>query len=696
MIDAWSGAMVTLGSAEYWVAILITMLLVIAVSIIPGVSSIVVMAIIIPFIVLQIEDPIIGIVMLATLGGVNNTLDAIPAILFGLPSAATQVTFLEGHQLARQGLAAHTLGGVYAASAGGGVVGAIALLLVIPVIKPYVLSFSFAEVAAITTFGVAMVAVLSRGAVVKGLIAACGGLLLGTVGLDTFTGVERYTLGLVQLELGLPLIGTTVGFLALPELIDQAVTRRSVAQDVVINKVSTREVLRGARDALSRPWIIIRHSLLAVGLGAIPGVGSGVIDWLSYGFGISRSKDKSQFGKGSFEGVLFAEAAQNAKEGGQAIPTLTLGVPGGLGWVFVLTAMIVYGIAPGPQILNQHADLVMVIVITLALGNVIIGLIGLAITGQLAKLTNIPFPAIAAIIIPIAVISAYLVQLESIVFPVVIVFAFVGLTMKWFSWPRPPLILGFILGPIIEENLFSSFSIYGVAGTFFRPLTMILLVLVVASAVLLSFAMNRSGDVVTDADSPGESVTKARSRESWSLATAIRQRIPDRTFRPTWRLEMLMPTSMLILGVFTARDSFGFPDKSQMFPLWISIGLVVFSGIELTRLILRERPKGPADIMDMPMQSRGAEGAKRTGFLVAGLLVIFFGGSMVIGVRWAALLFSILTPILLLEGRARRIATITAPILVGVFLAGMTDYVMAVHWPDSLFSPWLPWGWLLV
>jgi len=119
MIDAWSGAMVTLGSAEYWVAILITMLLVIAVSIIPGVSSIVVMAIIIPFIVLQIEDPIIGIVMLATLGGVNNTLDAIPAILFGLPSAATQVTFLEGHQLARQGLAAHTLGGRLRCVCGG-------------------------------------------------------------------------------------------------------------------------------------------------------------------------------------------------------------------------------------------------------------------------------------------------------------------------------------------------------------------------------------------------------------------------------------------------------------------------------------------------------------------------------------------------------------------------------------------------
>ena len=691
MIDAEALGEVfqTLGSPLYWGTVTVTILLVIMVSIIPGVSSIVVMAILIPFIVLEIDDPIIGIVMLATLGGVNNTLDAIPAILFGLPSAATQVTFLEGHQLARRGLAAHTLGGVYVASAMGGVIGAIALLLTIPVIRPFVLSFSFGEVAAITMFGVAMVSVLSRGAVVKGLIGATVGLMMGTVGLDTFTGIDRFTFGQFDLELGLPLIATTVGILALPELIDQAVNRRSVASEQAV--ISAREVWRGGRDALKRPWLITRHSLLAVGLGAIPGVGSGVVDWLSYGFGISRTKDKSQFGKGSFEGVLFAESAQNAKEGGQAIPTLALGVPGGLGWVFVLTAMIVYGIAPGPQILEQHADLVMVIVITLAMGNVIIAMIGLAITGQLAKLTRIPFPAIAAIIIPVAIISAYLIELNVVVFPIVIGFTAVGLIMKWYSWPRPPLILGFILGPIIEENLFSSISVHGLSGTFLRPLTIGLLILVVVTAVTLSLAMGRANEQEASVPSGAAPTTPpAPGRRETMLA--FFGTLAQRASRPAWRIEMLVPLVLMAVGAFTWQESRSFPDKSGLFPLWISGAMVLFSLIELLKQALGTPPKGPADIMDMPMLSRGAVGVQKSRFIVAGLLVLFFGGSALFGVRWAAMLFAVLTPIFLLEGRQRWIASPIALLFVSVFLAGMTDYVMNTKWPGSIISPWLPWG----
>ena len=683
MIDALGEVFQTLGSPIYWATVVITILLVIAVSIIPGVSSIVVMAILIPFIVLEIDDPVIGIVMLATLGGVNNTLDAIPAILFGLPSAATQVTFLEGHQLARRGLAAHTLGGVYVASALGGIIGAIALLAAIPVIRPFVLSFSFGEVAAITMFGVAMVAVLSRGAVLKGLVGGAFGLLLGTVGLDTFTGVDRFTFGLLDLELGLPLIATTVGILALPELIDQSVNRMAVASEAA--RISTREVWRGGRDALGRPWLVARHSLFAVGLGAIPGVGSGVVDWLSYGFGISRTKDKSQFGKGSFEGVLFAESAQNAKEGGQAIPTLALGVPGGLGWVFVLTAMIVYGIAPGPQILEQHTDLVMVIVFTLAMGNVIIALIGLAITGQLAKLTRIPFPAISAIIIPVAIISAYLIQLNTIVFPVIIGFTAIGLIMKWYGWPRPPLILGFVLGPIIEENLFSSISVHGLRETFLRPLTVGLLLLVITFSVLLTVAMNRSARA--EGSPSGAAPSTGRGAVS-----AVMGAIAQRMLHPAWRVEMLVPLVLIVVGTITWRESLTFPDKSDLFPLWTSIALVAFSAAELLRQGLGTPAKGPADIMDMPMLSRGAIGAKRSRFVVAGLLLLFFGGSALIGVRWAAMLFAVLTPILLLEGRQRWIASPIALLFVAAFLAGMTDYVMNIKWPDSLFSPWLPWG----
>src|ERR1700748_2471398 len=146
-----------------------------------------------------------------------------------------------------------------------------------------------------------------------------------------------------------------LGIFALPEALDLCVARQSVAtKETAV--VSTREVFVGAREGLRYWRITLRHSIIGVFFGMVPGLGSAVIDWLSYAVGVALAKDKSQFGKGSIEGVVFAEAAQNSKEGGQAIPTLAFGVPAGIAWIFVLYAMLSYGIAPGPQMLDQHAD----------------------------------------------------------------------------------------------------------------------------------------------------------------------------------------------------------------------------------------------------------------------------------------------------------------------------------------------------
>ena len=171
-----------LATPGYWYAFLLAVFITVPIALIPGISATLVMAIMIPFIVISVDDPVIGLVMLATLTGIDNTLDSIPSILLGMPGGATQVTFLEGNQLAQRGEAAHTLGAVYAVSAIGGVVGALALAVIIPVIAPFVLKFGFAEIAAMAVFGVAMVAALSGGAMMKGMFAACLGMLLGTVG----------------------------------------------------------------------------------------------------------------------------------------------------------------------------------------------------------------------------------------------------------------------------------------------------------------------------------------------------------------------------------------------------------------------------------------------------------------------------------------------------------------------------------
>ena len=480
-MDALESAVGYLAGWDYWAAVTIAVALAAFASVVPGVSSILIMAISIPIIVFNIDDPIIGLTLLATIGGVNNTLDSIPAILMGIPGGPTQVTFLEGNQLAQRGLAAHTLGGVYAVSAMGGVVGAIALAIVIPVIKPFILSFSFPEIAAMAMFGVAMVSALSRGAILKGFGAGLLGLLISTIGIDPGAGEQRFVFGRLELWLGLPLIATTVGLFALPEMIDLTMTRKPLSPPDA--KISRAEVFRGARQGL-RGWrVVIRQSLFGVFLGAVPGVGANVIDWLSYAFGMFFHKgSRAEFGHGSFDGVMFAESAQNSKEGGQAIPTLALGVPGGLSWAMVLGAMLLYGLAPGPSMLSTHADLTLVLVFTLAIANLMITMLGLAFTGQLAKLTLIPYPLLSAMIIPISLLAAFADMNHWLAFPIVFGMAGIGILMKRYQWPRPPMLLGFILGPIIEKNLQTAINIFGIGGVLTRPITIVLLILSIATA----------------------------------------------------------------------------------------------------------------------------------------------------------------------------------------------------------------------
>jgi putative tricarboxylic transport membrane protein len=482
-MDGLLAGLAFLGNGEYWIAFLTAVAMAAVAGILPGISAGLLMAIAIPFIVFNIQDPVIGIVMLATITGVEEMLDVLPIVALGHPGGG-QVTFIEARPLVAKGYAARVLGFVYMVSAIGGITGAIALLLVIPVIKPLILQFSFAEIGVIGLFGVAMVGALSRGAMTKGIMSAAFGMLLSTVGLSVFTGETRYTFGMLQLREGLPIIATAIGLFALPEMFDLMMTRAPLANLQAV--VRRREVLKGARLGLKYWKLILRHSILGVFLGAIPGIGARVVSWLSYGVGISLSKNKHHFGKGSYKGLVFSESVQSSKEGGQAIPTLALGLPGGQSWVFVMVAMIAYGVSPGPQVLSQHGDLITLIVISLVLGNAMLAVIGMLWSERLAKLTRVPYPLLGSIIIPLTLLAAFLETRDWTAIPIVLGFAVLGLLMKQFKWPRPPLMLGFILGSLIEENLLSALSLYGIGGVLQRPLTIGLLIMSVVIAVFFA------------------------------------------------------------------------------------------------------------------------------------------------------------------------------------------------------------------
>lgn len=674
-MDVFLQAASYLGTVSYWEALLAGVFLSIVVGLIPGVGSILVMAILLPFIVLNIDDAAVALVMLAAIGGTNNTLDSIPAVVVGVPSGATQVTFLEGHQLARRGKAAYTLGAIYVVSAIGGVVGAVALAIAIPIVKPFILSIDRSEIAVIAMFGIAMVAVLSRGAVIRGISAGLLGVLVATAGVDPFTGARRFTFGQVELWEGLPLVAVVTGIFAIPELIDLTMTRRAVAPSGA--QLSRSEMFQGALYGLKRWKETIRQSIFGVFLGAIPGVGSGVIDWLSYAFGILFRKDRSEFGKGSIDGVLFAEAAQNSKEGGQALPTLTLGIPGGTGWVMILAAMLMYGISPGPPMVDQYAHITMLVVITLALGNVLVTAIGLVASAPLIRLTSIPYPAISAVIIPLVFLAAFMDMRSWLAIPILLVFTVVGLLMKRFGWPRPPFILGFILGPIIDVNIQTAFALHGVLGVFTRPLTVGLFVLVVVTAVLLTRFMARaekSAAAEPEANRPGA----AGGSTLWNR----------RPGRPALSAGNMVPLLLMSAGAAAFWVSLDYPMQARRLPAAMSLGIVILAGLELFRQVLLA-PSAGGQIMDLGMRSSGMEGAARAGFLLADLFFLFLVLAMLVRLDNAAIAFAVLVPLVFLSGRQRWLAaTVTGAILVA-WTYGFMNHFMAVVWPEPVLAHWL-------
>ncbi len=665
-----------LGEPIYWIAVLAAVFVAAVSGIIPGVGGVIIMALSIPFIVdvFRGEQRAIGLVALATMTGVNNTLDSIPAVLLGLPGGATQVTFLEGHQLARQGRAAHTLGAIYAVSALGGLVGAIVLAALVPIIKPVILLFGFPEIAAMAFFGIAMVSALSAGAMVKGLMAGALGVVFGTVGINAITGDVRFVFQQPQLWGGLPIIAVTLGFFALPELIDLTIARRPVAPPDAV--ISTREVMRGARDGLKRWPIMIRQSVFGVILGAIPGVGAAVIDWLSYAFGIFWSRDKSQFGKGSLDGVLFAESAQNSKEAGQAIPTLSLGVPGGLAWAFVLVAMIAMDLTPGPRLLGDQADVVILLVLTLAIGNFIITMLGIAATGQFVKLTRIPYPVIAGVVMPVVILGGVITMTSWLAIPIVLVFAGIGLIMKLFQWPRPPLLLGVILGPIIEKNFLSALSVVpavsvpglgesAVLGIFARPLTIALLVIAVVTALVF-----------------------ARSAQGQARITAVASAAPD-AHPPVAGGSGTEPASVsLMSALFSLRNipllliasgaaaffigSLGFRViESWLFARSMAVLIIALAALQLF-FHLRERTGRQVQIMDLGMHSLVLPGAKQASFLIVVCFLLFLIVTGTVGLRWGAIAFAGYIPFTLMaRGGVKAPVAIGAGAAVGVVLAAL-------------------------
>ncbi|MQA67111.1 MAG: hypothetical protein GEU76_14620 [Alphaproteobacteria bacterium] len=456
-----------------------------ALGVIPGLGGIIGLALLIPFTFDM--DKYAAFAFLLGMSAVTTTSDTIPAVLFGVPgTAGSAATVLDGHPLAKQGQAGRAFGAAFTASMVGGILGAVLLGLSIPVLRPIMLVIGSPELLAFSIFGLSMVSVLSGGTPMRGLIAACIGLLVAMVGSDPQAGINRMSFDLIYLWEGIPIVPVVLGLFALPEMADLAIARTSISR-VGSEDTDTRSgQWQGVRDTFRHWWLVTRVSFIGAGLGAIPGIGNAVVDWVAYGHAMRTEKGAAEtFGKGDIRGVLASEGSNNAKDGGGLVPTVAFGVPGSTGMALLLGVFLIHGLTPGPEMIVKNLEVTYSMVWSIALANVLGTGICFMFANQLARLALIRYSIITPMVLSVIFVGAFQGTRHWGDIYALLAFGFLGWFMKRLRWPRPPLILGVVLGTIVERYTFFSVNRYGWEWLWKEPY-IVPIVLAIALVGLLS------------------------------------------------------------------------------------------------------------------------------------------------------------------------------------------------------------------
>lgn len=489
MLDSLISAFGLIFSGAHFLYLLLGVVMGIFIGILPGLGGIVGFSILMPFIYGM--DPVSALAMLIGLIAVIPTSDTFTSVLMGIPgSSASQATVLDGFQLAKQGQAARALSAAFSASLFGGLFGALVLTLIVVIAKPIILFFGSSELFMLGILGISMVGVLSGDSFVKGFLACGVGLLLGTMGSAPATGEWRLTFGSYYLFDGLKVVTVGLAAFAVPEICDLL---RKNAKIATKDEPLGKGWLQGLKDTIREKWIVLRCAGIGTMVGILPGLGGSVVDWIAYGHVVQTARDKSNFGKGDIRGVIAPESANNAKEGGGLVPTILFGIPGSGSMAVFLGGLTLLGIEPGPALIEEDLQFTYVMVWSLALANVIGAGMCFAISSKVAKITTIPYGILAPFMIMIICFAAFQVT-RSIydLYTLIILGAFCTL-MKSYNWPRPALLIGFVLSDTLETYLYQAVQIYD--WNFFTRTSVITIFVITLISVFLGMRTKKEKTV---------------------------------------------------------------------------------------------------------------------------------------------------------------------------------------------------------
>jgi putative tricarboxylic transport membrane protein len=371
------------------------------------------------------------------------------AILLNIPGTpASAASCLDGHALARQGLAGRAMGIATTGSVMGTLIGMVALAGFTPILGGLALKFGAYEFFWLALFGVVIAGTLAGDDPLKGWIAGIAGLFVATIGQEPQYAYERYAFGVRDLAGGIQLVPALVGAFGFAELL---IAMKERQLPVKISPFDT--VIPKLRD-LTRYWrTILRSGLIGTGIGIIPGVGEDVAAWSSYAAAKRASKEADQFGKGSIEGLMAAETGDNACVPGAVIPVLTLAIPGSAPAAVLMAAMIIHGIRPGPMIMVENAQFVYDVVAMMLFATIGILIYGLVLTRLLVQVLRVPQHIIVPIIFVLCTVGSFAIAGRLFDVYVMLAFGLIGFFLRQHGYPMAPLVLGIVLGDLLEKNL---------------------------------------------------------------------------------------------------------------------------------------------------------------------------------------------------------------------------------------------------
>lgn len=377
----------------------------------------------------------------------------VSATLLNIPgSPSNMMTTLDAMPMARQGQAVRALQLGIVASFFGGLVSWLALVLLSPPLAAFALRFGPPEYFALVTTAMALIATLSAGSLVRGLLAGALGMVAALPGLDQVTAQTRLTFGFGQMAGGFELLAVLIGIFAVSQLISDARPQKVIE---IISLKSGSATVR-VNDFIKQKWNILRSSLIGTWVGILPGVGGSVGSIMAYASARSLSKTPERFGTGSEEGLLASESANNATVGGAIIPMITMGIPGSIIDVILIAALTVHNIRPGPLLFQSNPDIVYGFMSSLLLANIIMVIFMLATLRWLARMMTVPKSILVPTLLVCCIIGTYAVNNRLFDVWVMLAFGLVGLAFNGLRLPIAPFVIGFILTPIAEINLRSA------------------------------------------------------------------------------------------------------------------------------------------------------------------------------------------------------------------------------------------------